>query len=172
MLVEAMGRLKNEDIHLTIAGEFWSGQREIETRISQLGLWGQIQIEPRFVSPEETAEYFGRADVVVLPYRSATGSAVIPLAYRYSKPVIATRTGGLPELVLEGRTGYTVRPDSPGELAEAIRRFPRQPFASFKPAIDALRPALRPAMTWPSLAGVLLDLARPRERESDTGRLD
>ena len=48
---------------------------------------------------EEVSEYFFRADVIILPYRDASGTGVIPLAYHYGKPVIATDVGGLSELV-------------------------------------------------------------------------
>ena len=37
-------------------------------------------------------------------------------------PVVATRVGGVPELVEEGVTGFVVPPENPGELAEALIR--------------------------------------------------
>ncbi|MBV9728028.1 MAG: glycosyltransferase [Pseudonocardiales bacterium] len=37
-------------------------------------------------------------------------------------PVIATRAGGLAELVVEGRSGYLADPHDPADLAQALRR--------------------------------------------------
>ncbi len=64
-----------------------------------------------------------RADVVVLPYKTATQSAVVQLAFGQHKPVITTSVGGLAEAVKDGRTGLVVAPEDPVALAAAIRRF-------------------------------------------------
>jgi glycosyltransferase involved in cell wall biosynthesis len=56
----------------------------------------------------------------VLPYIEASQSGVIPMAYTYGKPVIATTVGGLPESVVDGCTGYLVPPRDERALAEAI----------------------------------------------------
>jgi glycosyltransferase involved in cell wall biosynthesis len=47
------------------------------------------------------------------------GSSAL-MAMSYGLPVVASRVGGLPEVVEEGRTGRLIDPDSPGALAEAI----------------------------------------------------
>ena len=73
-----------------------------------------------YVSDEKRAELFRRASVVVLPYVEASQSGVIPLAYRFGKPVVATTVGGLPAMVDHGRTGYLVPPRDSGALADAI----------------------------------------------------
>jgi glycosyltransferase involved in cell wall biosynthesis len=73
-----------------------------------------------YVSDEKRAELFRRASVVVLPYIEASQSGVIPIAYRFGKPVVATRVGGLPDMVDHGRTGYLVPPRDAKALAEAL----------------------------------------------------
>lgn len=73
-----------------------------------------------WVSEERCAELFRRATVVVLPYIDASQSAVIPVAYAFRKPVVATTVGGLPELVDDGRTGYLVAPRDERSLASAV----------------------------------------------------
>ena len=77
-------------------------------------------INNEYVSDEKRAELFHRASVVVLPYVEASQSGVIPLAYRFGKPVVATTVGGLPAMVDHGRTGYLVPPRDSSALAEAI----------------------------------------------------
>ncbi|MGB8273750.1 MAG: glycosyltransferase [Alphaproteobacteria bacterium] len=148
ILIEAMGRLADRDVHLTVVGEFWSGRAEAEARIRALGLEDRVELVPRYVTDQEAAAYFARADAVVLPYRSATGSGVVSLAYRYDKPVIVTRVGGLPDAVEEGETGLIVPPESPAALAEAISRMTSERAAAMAPAIGRLKAT----MTWEALA--------------------
>jgi len=76
-----------------------------------------------YVPNEEVSKYFCAADVVVLPYVSATQSGIVQIAYQFDKPVIATDVGGLSEVVLNDRTGYIVKPESPAEVANAVVRF-------------------------------------------------
>jgi len=73
-----------------------------------------------YVSDEKRAELFRRASVVVLPYVEATQSGVIPMAYSFGKPVIATTVGGIPAQVENGVTGYLVAPRNSNALATAV----------------------------------------------------
>ena len=152
LLVEAMART-SEGTQLTIAGEFWADEERIRSRIRDLGLSDRIELRSRYQTDQETAELFARSDVVILPYRSATGSGVVPVAYHYDKPVIATRVGGLPEVVDDGKTGILIPADSVDALAEAINGLTRDDAAGMVPAIRAMKHG----MTWTSLASTLLD---------------
>lgn len=82
-------------------------------------------VHNEYVSDDKRAELFRRSSVVVLPYIDASQSGVIPVAYTFAKPVVATTVGGLPELVEDGRTGYLVPPRDEKTLAEAIVRLLR-----------------------------------------------
>ena len=44
-------------------------------------------------------------------------------AFHFARPVIATRVGGLPEIIEEGVNGMLVDPESPDDLAGAVDRF-------------------------------------------------
>ncbi|MEM8733706.1 MAG: glycosyltransferase family 4 protein, partial [Planctomycetota bacterium] len=79
-------------------------------------------VHNRWVSDEERAQMFRRAAVVVLPYNEATQSGVVPVAYNYSKPVVATDVGALSECVEHGVTGLLVPPREPEKLAHALAR--------------------------------------------------
>ena len=119
-LIDAMLLLKGKDIQLTIAGEFWKDEEITRQKIISLGLTEQIELRPRYHTDQETAKLFDRADIVVLPYRSATGSGVVPIAYHYNKPVIVTNVGGLPDVVLDRKTGFIVPANDSSSLAKAI----------------------------------------------------
>jgi glycosyltransferase involved in cell wall biosynthesis len=73
-----------------------------------------------YISDEKRASLFRRASVVAVPYTEASQSGVIPIAYRFGKPVVATTVGGLPAMVDHGRTGYLVPPRDEKALADAI----------------------------------------------------
>lgn len=99
----------------------------IAGRGEDFGRYRRMMVHPdRFivyneiVSDEKRAELFHRADVVVLPYIEASQSGIIPIAYRFGKPVVATNVGGLPDMVDHGRTGYLVPPRDANALAEAV----------------------------------------------------
>lgn len=79
-------------------------------------------IHNEYVSDEKRTELFRRASVVVLPYIEASQSHIISIAYRFGKPVVATRVGGLPEMVDDGKTGFLVAPRDVDALADAIGR--------------------------------------------------
>jgi glycosyltransferase involved in cell wall biosynthesis len=78
-----------------------------------------------YIPDQRRSELFRHASIVVLPYVEASQSGVIPVAYSFMKPVVATTVGGLPEIVEDGRTGYLVPPRDERALAEAIVRLLR-----------------------------------------------
>jgi glycosyltransferase involved in cell wall biosynthesis len=71
---------------------------------------------------EHLDDFLPALDLFLMPSRDeGLGSAAL-LALSYGVPVVASRVGGLPEIVEEGYTGWLVCPGSPGELAEAVER--------------------------------------------------
>jgi glycosyltransferase involved in cell wall biosynthesis len=66
-------------------------------------------------------------DLFVLPTRADNLPMAILEAMAWALPVVATRVGGNPELVLPGETGLLVEPERPAELAESIERLGRDP---------------------------------------------
>ena len=120
LLVDAFAKANRPDARLTIVGEFWSGLDELQKQIAELGLGGQIELLPKFVSDADAAEYFARSDVVVLPYRSVTGSGVVPTAYHYGRAVLASDLPGLSDVIRDDETGWLVQPENVGQLARRI----------------------------------------------------
>ncbi len=78
-----------------------------------------------YITHDQCAELFRRASIVALPYIDASQSGVIPVAYTFGKPVVATTVGALPDIVDHGRTGYLVPPRDERALADAIVRLLR-----------------------------------------------
>jgi len=154
ILLEAMKYLEKEDIFLTIAGEWWGGNTISRKLLSNDRLSARVEVIDRYVSEQEAAEYFYRTDLVVLPYRSATGSGVIPLAYHYGKPVIASRTAGIEEVVVDGVSGRLVRPEDPSALAEVIYEFIRNNPVHLHEGVKKTAEA----MTWEGLADCILGI--------------
>jgi glycosyltransferase involved in cell wall biosynthesis len=69
---------------------------------------------------QNLAEFFPALDLFVMPSKSeGLGSSAL-MAMSYGLPVVASRVGGLPEVVEEARTGWLVEPASPSALANAI----------------------------------------------------
>jgi glycosyltransferase involved in cell wall biosynthesis len=69
---------------------------------------------------EELADFYPALDLFVMPSRAeGLGSAALH-AMAFGIPVVASRVGGLPEIVSEGETGWLIPADSPEVLAEAI----------------------------------------------------
>ena len=79
------------------------------------------------ISNEKLRYLLRRCSLVVLPYRDATQSGVLMLAYAFGKPVLCTRVGGIPEMMKEGITGITVPPDRPELLARGLLELLKEP---------------------------------------------
>lgn len=126
-LIEAMPAVLREiDCSLLVAGEFYDDKRKYTALIEKLNLAEHVRMDDVYIPNEDVHLYFAAADVVVLPYIEASQSGIVPIAYSFNTPVISTRVGGLPEAVLEGKTGMLVEPGDPAALASAIVRYYRE----------------------------------------------
>jgi glycosyltransferase involved in cell wall biosynthesis len=110
---------------LVVAGTFFQSIDRYRRLIDDLGLRDSVRLVGRYVPNEDVAALFTLSDLIVLPYRSASQSGVVPIAAMFNKPVVATNVGGLVE-ALAG-TGLLVPPSDPGALADAIVRALRNP---------------------------------------------
>jgi glycosyltransferase involved in cell wall biosynthesis len=94
--------------------------QELQRLAADLGIIDQVIFDTRYIPFEEVGALMELASVVVYPYRNSTQSAALQVAYAFGRPVVATRVGGLPEAVEDGRSGFLVSPQAPEELAAAI----------------------------------------------------
>lgn len=122
ILIEAISHLIKFDnnFRLIIAGEFYDDVSIYKKQISSLQLDNYIKVVNEFITNEDIANYYHLADAVMLPYRSATQSAILTVAYSYNKPVVATKVGGLEEFIINEKTGILTEPEDSEKFASAI----------------------------------------------------
>ncbi|PYP87592.1 MAG: glycosyl transferase family 1 [Blastocatellia bacterium AA13] len=111
------------DCRLRIVGEFYDPASPYRKLIEDLGLESRVEIEDRYIANEEVGSLFDWADVLVLPYLSATQSGVARIALSNRLPVIASRTGGLQEIIIDQVNGLMFSPGDERELAKALIRY-------------------------------------------------
>jgi len=124
LLLQAMAdeRMKKMDVHAIVAGEFYEDAAPYHQLLEKLQLGSRIILHTDFIPNEMVKYYFGAADLVVQPYKSATQSGISQIAYHFEKPMVVTSVGGLTEMVPHGKVGYQSAPD-PAAIAAAIEKY-------------------------------------------------
>jgi glycosyltransferase involved in cell wall biosynthesis len=80
-----------------------------------------------FVPHEELQQLYARAAVVACPSRREGFGVACLEAMAHGRPVVATRVGGLLDLVVDGETGIVVPPRDPAALRSALERLLADP---------------------------------------------
>lgn len=114
LLIDAFEKIKTKNIHLIIAGSGNVEQNIHDVIISNK----KIKLINRYIEDDEFSELFSMIDFVVLPYKRASQSGVVPMAFSFGKTVVATNVGALSEQIPQG-TGIVVEPNST-LIAESI----------------------------------------------------
>lgn len=104
----AVQEIKNQDIKLLIAGEFYDDKNFYLQLIKKLNLQDSVIVHDKFIPNDEVRYYFCSANLVAQTYRNATNSGVTMVGYFYEKPMLVTNVGGLSEIVPNEICGYTV----------------------------------------------------------------
>ncbi|MCD6018021.1 MAG: glycosyltransferase [Bacteroidetes bacterium] len=120
MLLDAMHELNSHpEINLVIAGEFYEDKQPYLDLIEKYEIKDRVILHGKFIANEEVKLYFSAADLVALPYRSATQSGVTQVSFHFEVPTLVTNVGGLSEIIPDKVAGYVV--DSNGKaIAEGI----------------------------------------------------
>ncbi len=118
MLLEAAALLRKKgDIRVAIAGE-GPMRQDLPGMIALLGLTDCVTL---LGHRADVPNVLASLDVLVLPSYAHEGIPQIILqAQAMARPVVATRIGGIPEVVEDGKTGLLVEPRDAKALAEAI----------------------------------------------------
>ena len=119
-LIEAMMIIKdkNENTKLFLVGD-GEERTYLENLVKELMLDEYVMFIGE-VPNEKVPEYMVAADVFVLPSLSESFGIVNIEAMACGLPVIATKVGGLPEIIRDGENGVLVEPKNPEEIAENI----------------------------------------------------
>jgi glycosyltransferase involved in cell wall biosynthesis len=118
-LLEAVGRLRPVvEPHLVVVGEGPERAR-IEQKARELGLVGHVTLTGQQTSAQP---WYGIADVAVLSSLSEGSPNALLEAMAAEVPVVATRVGGIPEIVAHEESALLVRPQDVAEMESAIRR--------------------------------------------------
>ncbi len=119
LLIQAMDHL-DDSFQLVIAGECY-GSFEKYTRLIEKSTFKQnIHVFNQYIGDPEVPNFFCAADVVVLPYKSATQSGITAIAHHFAVPIIATDVGGLKEIITHKETGLIVPEVDSKAIADAI----------------------------------------------------
>lgn len=122
--IDAVAQLVERGVRcrLTVAGELWDPVDTWQEMIADRGLTGLVELRTRYVPDTEVSAVLAEHHAVVLPYRTASQSGIAPLALAAGRPVIATRVGGLEEIIVDGVNGTLADPGDASSLADAIER--------------------------------------------------
>jgi glycosyltransferase involved in cell wall biosynthesis len=124
-LIDSFNKIKNEkeilDIKLVIMGVDFGFEKEMEELIEKFNLLDKILViknPPR----EDVISAYGESEFLVLPSQWEL-SPLVPLeSFAFKKPVISTKSHGIPFTVKDGETGILVEPENSDELAKAITK--------------------------------------------------
>ena len=118
----ASGKLKNKNIKLIVAGEFYEDQSFYNQIIDENNIGDKVIFSNVFIANSEIKYYFGACNIVAQTYRSATQSGVTQIAYHFEKPMLVTDVGGLAEIVPHQKVGYITQIDS-DDVANCLADF-------------------------------------------------
>jgi len=124
-LIHSFNLIKNKekilDTKLVIMGVDFGFEKEMEGLIKKFNLSDKILViknPPR----EDVISAYGESEFLVLPSQWEL-SPLVPLeSFAFKKPVISTRTHGIPFTVKDGKTGILVESENPDELSNAITK--------------------------------------------------
>ena len=117
---------------------------EVKAKIAQLKIGNNFRLMG-FVSDEDLPFYYNAADFFVLPSKSGEGLPLVALeAMACGLPVIATKVGGISEIMMEDY-GKIVPPDNPDALAEAVLEFSHRELSALK---NGLRSRIEQKFSW------------------------
>ncbi len=126
-LLDAFALLKNPVLKLVLcASSPDTPELEVEVR-AKVGNNSRIIWINEMVPKDKVIQLYSNATLFVCPSVYEPFGIINLEAMACRAPVVASRVGGIKEVVVEGETGFLVSPDQPGELAAAIDRLAADP---------------------------------------------
>ena len=124
-LINALNIIKHEevfsDVRLVIMGVDFGYEQKMEEMIKKFDLSEKIMViknPPR----DDVISAYGKSEFLILPSQWEL-SPLVPLeSFAFKKPVISTKSHGIPFTVQDNKNGILVEPENPSELAGAIKK--------------------------------------------------
>ena len=125
LLLDAFAQIKDQlpSLQLIIAGEFYEHEDKYRSQIAANKLSDRVILRNEFIPDADLRKYFGAADLIVQPYKSATQSGVTQVAFHFEKPMLVTNVGGLGEIVHDHQMGYACEPSADAIAADLLDYF-------------------------------------------------
>ena len=127
-LLDAMPRILADvpGTTLTVVGD-GSRASELRQQARDLGLGEAVTFHP-WVPHEEVKAFYARATLNVLPSIWCDNSPIICYECMVAGlPIVGSRMGGIPDLVVDGESGYLVNARDPQDIADKVVRLLRAP---------------------------------------------
>ncbi|MBC8346017.1 MAG: glycosyltransferase [Candidatus Marinimicrobia bacterium] len=145
---------KIDNFKILVVGECYGDENKYIQLAEENDVFDVIDFRFNFVQNEKVNQYFCASDLVVLPYKSATQSGVVPIAYHFNKPVVVSNVGGLPEIVEDGKSGFICEPNS-DSISKGVLKYFESDREEFPPFIEEYKKQF----SWDNFAEVVLELA-------------
>jgi glycosyltransferase involved in cell wall biosynthesis len=153
-LLEAAPRIvRQSGARIAVVGEVFPDAGHLARLCKASPVAGSILWKDQYVSEEEMGMWLAACDVVVLPYREISGSAIAARAIGARRPVAASAVGGLRDVIEPGVTGELFPPGDAGGLADAVGRILARGPAAYSSGLD--RAATE--TSWPAYARRIYD---------------
>lgn len=120
---EILSKEKNVELHIVGGGPAESDLRKLAETLTSKNRITFLATVPAKVIPKHILE----SDVVVLPSFYDTFPHGMLETLAYARPLVATRVNGIPEVVVDGETGWLVEPNNPTAMARAIQEVLENP---------------------------------------------
>ena len=107
--ISGIGRFlkeKNNDVKLMIVGENYISLKKYKILIDKLGISKNIIFKNEYVKNNDVKYWFSASELVILPYKTASQSGIIPLSIKFETPVVCSNINGLKEDVIDNQTGF------------------------------------------------------------------
>jgi glycogen(starch) synthase len=121
LAIKALKNIINQfpEARLMISGD-GPERKNLENQVSEKGLWDSVHFTG-WISPDKVPELINKALMVVVPSRWEEPFGLVALqAAQLGRPVVASKTGGIPEVVLDKETGLLFEKENVKDLVEKI----------------------------------------------------
>jgi glycogen synthase len=119
-LVSAAALLKHPSARVLLVGD-GPERKALERRARRIGVGDRVRFEG-FLAHDRLPAAMAHADLLVLPSVYEELGTVLLEAVQAGLPVVASRTGGIPDVIEDGANGLLVPPGEPEAFARAIDR--------------------------------------------------